>query len=111
MAIKIQISDTVKFGVKGVIRGATGVDEPIGFNLVAMRLDAEQIQQRLRAQEDQPLADFFADIVEDWSGVQDADGKMLPYSVENLRRLFRIPGIAALTFRTYLSEVGAREKN
>ena len=111
MAIKIVVSDTVRFGVKGVIRGATGADEPFGFNLTCKRLDSEEIQSRLRAQEDQPLTDFFAEIVLDWSGVQSETGQPLPYSVENLRALFRIPGTAALAFRTYLSEVGAKEKN
>jgi hypothetical protein len=111
MAIKIVVSDLVKFGVKGFIRNESGVDEPVGFNLVCKRLDAEEIQARLRAAEDLPLTDFFADIVEDWTGVRGADDKPLPYNLENLRALFRLPGLAALTFRTYLIEVGAKEKN
>jgi hypothetical protein len=43
--------------------------------------------------------------------VRGADDKPLPYNLENLRALFRLPGLAALTFRTYLIEVGAKEKN
>ena len=50
-------------------------------------------------------------MVEDWSGVKDADDKALPYSEDKLRALCRIPGIASLAFRTYLLEVGAKEKN
>jgi hypothetical protein len=111
MSIKIVISDRVKFQVKGTVKNAEGVDEQFGFSLVAKRLDAEQIQNKLKSQEDQPLADFFIDVVEDWSGVRAADDKPLAYNADNLRALFRIPGLAALTFRTYLLEVGAKEKN
>jgi hypothetical protein len=111
MAIKIVVSDTVKFQVKGTIKNEAGIDEAFGFSLVCRRLDAEQIQSKLKAQEDASLADFFADIVEDWTGVRDAADKPLAYSVDNLRALFKLPGLAALTFRTYLTEVGAKEKN
>ena len=111
MSIKIVVSDTVKFAVKGSIRNAAGVDEPFGFNLVAKRLDAEEIRARLQGQDDQPLAEFFSELVEDWSGVRGADDKPLPYNLDNLRALFKLPGLAALTFRTYLTEVGAKEKN
>jgi hypothetical protein len=111
MTIKIVISDRVKFQVKGTVKNAEGVDEQFGFSLIAKRLDAEQIQNKLKSQEDQPLADFFLDIVEDWAGVRAADDKPLAYNAENLRALFKIPGLAALTFRVYLSEVGAKEKN
>ena len=54
---------------------------------------------------------ILADVVEDWSGVRDADDKPLPYSEDALRALCRIPGVAAVAFRTYLAEVGAKEKN
>lgn len=111
MAIKLVISDTVKFQVKGVIRDGAGVDQPFGFSLICKRLDAETIQAKLRREEDSPLADFFAEIIEDWSGVKDAEDHSVPYTAENLRALFKLPGIAAITFKTYLTEVGAREKN
>lgn len=111
MAIKIVISDTLKFTVKGSIKNAAGIDEPFTFQLTTLRLDAEAIQARLQADNEASLADFFADLVEDWHGVKDADDKPMPYSHAGLKQLFRIPGIAALTFRTYLSEVGAKEKN
>ena len=111
MAIRLVISDTVKFNVKGVIRDANGSDQPFNFALTCIRLDTEAIQAKLKAEEDALLVDFFADIIEDWSGVRDAEDKPAPYNHENLRALFKVPGIAALTFRTYLIEVGAREKN
>jgi len=111
MAIKLIVSDTVKFQVKGVIRNASGTDEPFNFSLICKRLNAEEIQARFRADEETLIVEFFAGIVEDWSGVRDAEDKPAPYNVENLRALFKLPGIAALAFRTYMAECGAREKN
>jgi hypothetical protein len=104
MGIKIVISNTVRFKVKGTLKDEAGVDQPFDFSLTCMRLDSEQIQAKLRSESD-------ASVIEDWSGVKDADDKPLPYSEDNLRALCRIPGIAALAFRTYLLEVGAKEKN
>lgn len=111
MAIKISISNTVKFKVKGTIKDEAGIDQPFDFTLTCMRLDADQIQSKLRGESDASVSDFLADVVEDWAGVRDADDKQLPYSEESLRALFRIPGVAGLAFRTYLSEIGAKEKN
>lgn len=111
MAIKIVISDTIKFNVKGTIKNASGVDDAFTFGLTCKRLDAEQIQARLQTDTESSLVDFFADLVDDWHGVRGEDDKALPYSPDALRQLFKIPGIAGLTFRTYLAEVGAKEKN
>lgn len=111
MAIKIVISNTVKFKVKGSIKDEAGVDQPFDFSLTCMRLDADQIQSKLRGEGDASVTDFLTDVVEDWAGVKDADDKALPYSEDNLRALCRIPGVASLAFRTYLTEVGAKEKN
>ncbi|MCX8018549.1 MAG: hypothetical protein N2690_11715, partial [Rhodocyclaceae bacterium] len=88
-----------------------GVDQPFDFSLTCMRLDADQIQAKLRGESDASVTDFLVDVVEDWAGVKDQDDKMLPYSDANFRALCRIPGLAALIFRTYLMEVGAKEKN
>lgn len=111
MGIKIVISNTVRFKVKGTIKDEAGTDQPFDFSLTCMRLDSDQIQAKLRSESDTSVIDFLADVVEDWSGVKDADDKPLPYSEESLRALCRIPGIASLAFRTYLLEVGAKEKN
>ena len=111
MAIKIVISNTVRFKFKGTIKDEAGTDQPFDFSLTCMRLDSEQIQAKLRGESDASVTDFLVDVVEDWSGVKDADDKALPYSEDKLRALCRIPGIASLAFRTYLLEVGAKEKN
>lgn len=111
MAIKIVISDTVGFKVKGSINDAAGVAQSFDFSLTAHRLDSEQIQQKLKSKEELVYADFMADVVTGWGGVRDADDKPLDYSEANLRLLFKIRGVANLAFTTYLNEVGAKEKN
>lgn len=110
MSISILIEDTVKFPVKGTERNAQGVEVPFTFSLTCERLDADAVQAVV--QDDQrKLSDFFADITSDWDGVKDADGKKLPYTTAHLAALFKKPGLAALAFRTYLTEIGAKAKN
>lgn len=111
MAIRIIVSNTVGFNVKGSINDAAGVPQPFTFKLICARLDADQIQARLNAGNDATLIDFLADVIEDWSGVRDADDKAIPYSTDALRQLCAIPGVAAVAFRAYIAEVGAKEKN
>lgn len=111
MAIKIIVSDTVAFKVRGTINDAAGAAQPFDFKLTCVRLDTDQIEGKLKGNADASLADFMAEVVEDWSGVKDADDKPLPYSEASLRQLCKIPGVAAVAFRAYLSEVGAKEKN
>lgn len=111
MGIKIVISNTVRFKVRGTIKDEAGIDQPFDFTLQCMRLDSEQIKARLTSDSDASITDFLADVVEDWSGVRDENDKAVTYSETELRRLCRIPGVAAVAFRTYLSEVGAKEKN
>jgi hypothetical protein len=111
MAIKIVISDTVGIKVKGNINDAAGVPQPFDFNLTCARLDADQIQHKLKSESEASITDFLVDVIDGWSGVRDADEKPLPYNEENLLQLCKIPGVANLAFRTYLAEVGAKEKN
>lgn len=111
MAIKIVISDTVGFKVKGTINDEKGTAQPFDFTLICSRLDQDQIQAKLKDHGDASLTDFLVDVIESWSGVRDAADAPLPYSEANLRALCKIPGVAGLAFRTYLAEVGAKEKN
>lgn len=111
MAIKIIVSDTVGIKVKGTINDAAGVPQPFDFGLTCTRLDSDQIQAKLKEESDASLTDFLVDVVSGWSAVRDADDKPLPYSPDHLRQLCKITGVASLAFRTYLAEVGAKEKN
>jgi len=111
MAIKITVSDKVGIKVKGSIKSESGADQAFDFGLVCQRLDADQIQSRLKDETDKTLTDFMLDVIEDWSGVRGDDDKPLPYTAENYRALCKIPGIAVIAFRTYMTDVGAKEKN
>ena len=111
MAIKIIISDTVGIKVKGTINDAAGTAQPFDFSLTCRRLHADEIQDKLQSESDASIADFLATLITGWSGVRDADDKPMPYSAEAFAQLCRIPGVAGMAFRTYLSEVGAKEKN
>lgn len=111
MAISIVISDTVGFKVKGTINNAAGTPQPFDFNLTAHRLDQDEIQSRLKNDSEGSIIDFVSSVVTGWSGVKDADEKPLEFSEDNLRRLCKIPGVGLIAFRTYIAEVGAKEKN
>lgn len=107
MAIRIVVSNTLRFKVKVTIKNALGAAEPFDFDLTCKRLQAEELSNL----EGAIFADFLAGVILDWSGVQDADNNPLPYSEAALRELCKIPGLSAVAFRTYLAEVGAKEKN
>lgn len=110
MTICIEVSDTVAFRVSGHINSATGTAQPFDFKLTADRLDTDAIAA---AFEDTSVntTEFLVRVVRDWSGVRAPNGDTVPYSAEALRRLCKIPGVSAVAFKTYLAEVGAKEKN
>lgn len=110
MAIKIVLSPLVKFKVQGTIKDAAGIDQPFSFSLTCRRLDQDQIKVTLQ-DETQTIIEFLAGVIEAWEGVRDEDDKTIEYSEDALKRLALIPGVAVLAFRTYLTEVGAKEKN
>ena len=109
MAISLTLSSKVRFKVKGSINDEAGIAQPFDFSLTCIRHDADQVQAKLES--DGSIVDFLTDVVEDWSGVRDADKAVVPYSADALRALCKIPGVARLTFNAYLVEVGAKEKN
>lgn len=111
MAIKIVISDHVKFKVKGSIKDDTGYDQPFDFWLTCQRLDMDQLAARRPAGAEVVFADFMASVITDWSGVTDEQGQPLPYTEAHWRELCRIPGIARLADETYTHEIVAKLKN
>lgn len=111
MAIKIVVSNTVGFKVKGSVNDEKGMAQPFHFDLTCVRLNSEQIQEKLKSESEASIIDFMLDVVENWVGVRDADDKVLSYSQDNFRQLCLIPGVARIVFNTYLAEVGAKEKN
>lgn len=111
MAIIITVSDTVSFKVRGTINDAGGIAQPFDFKLICTRLDAETLDARVKANNEETFFDFLADVVEDWSGVRDAENKAVPYSTEALKQLCNIAGVARVAWISYLTEVGAKAKN
>ena len=111
MAITITVSDTVSFKVKGTINDAGGVSQPFDFKLTCARLDADALDARVKANNDETFVDFLDDVVEDWGGVRDAENKAIPYSSDALHQLCKIPGVARVAWIAYLTEVGAKTKN
>lgn len=106
----IEIEDTVKFKVRGAFNAADGTSKPFDFDITATRLDVDAYKAAV-SNTDATLADFLAGVVKDWSGVRDGTGKPVDYSEDALRRICKLPGLASLMFRTYGTEVGAKEKN
>ncbi len=111
MAINIVISDTVKFKVKGTINDAGGIAQPFDFSLTCTRMDSDTLDARVKANSDETFVEFLADVVEDWAGVKDAEGKNVPYSEDALKQLCKIAGVARVAWVAYLTEVGAKAKN
>ena len=111
MAIKIEISNTVGFKVRGHINNESGVAQPFDFALTCERLTSDMLESRLILGNDEKTTEFLVSVIKGWTGVKDAEDQPVPYSPEAFARLCKIPGVANVTLRTYLAEVGAKEKN
>lgn len=111
MAIKITVSNKVKFKVEGKLKGESGADEAFSFTLVCRRLDVDGLDERITQGGDAKVVDFLIDVTDDWLDVKDEAGKPVAYSEDAMRELCKIPGLAVLMFQTYLREVSAKAKN
>lgn len=111
MAIRIKVSSTVQFTVKGVINDERGIAQPFEFRLTCWRLSTDEYEAATQDADGKKLVDFMAPLVQSWAGVKDEEGKDIPYTEDALRELFKIPGIAQLAFATYAVEAGAKAKN
>lgn len=108
MAIKIVLSALVKFPVKGELNDEKGAKVPVHFTLTCERHPADKWKDIFG---DEKLSTGFAKITKDWSDVQDAEGKPVPYSADALDQLFQIPGLAQLAYVAYATESGVKAKN
>lgn len=108
MAFCIEISDTVKFTVKGSYKASDGVDKPFTFDLIASRLSADAYTDALSGA---TLGEFLAGVITGWSGLKHADGSAVEFSADALQQLLKLPGMATLVFKTYSAEIAVREKN
>lgn len=108
MSFCIEISNIVKFTIKGAYKGADGAEKPFTFDLTADRLSAEDYADAIAGSN---LGDFLTRVITGWSGLKDADGTALEFSADALERLLKLPGMATLVFKTYSAEVVVKEKN
>jgi len=107
----IEISDKVKFQVKGSII-EDDKPKPFSFSLTCKRLDVDEYKDRVSARVDEfSMADFVCEVAQDWGDVRDGTGSLVPFSDQALRSLLKVPGMAYLIFKTYGAEVGVKEKN
>lgn len=112
MAIKITISDRVTFKVAGAYTDEAGAAQAFDFHLTATRLSQDALKARTAEGTPGSILDFLLEVVQDWRGVLDGDGKPVPYSGDALRALCNnVPGAALLAFNAYFEHVGARAKN
>jgi len=97
--------------VRGTFKDDAGVDQPFDFSLTCRRLDADAWQAKIRDRGDASITEFMLEVIEDWAGVKDPDDKPLAWSDDAWRALCLLPGVAMLSYRTYLAEAGAKEEN
>ena len=109
MALRIVVSDRVRFKVSGKLRNEEGTEDPFSFEVLAKRIKTDELSNLKDA--DQSVADFLATVIDGWSGVQDASGANLAFSPEALGELLKISGMATFIFSAYIRECGPREKN
>ncbi|QTW18185.1 hypothetical protein [Comamonas kerstersii] len=109
MAIKIVLSNLVKFRVRGEINDENGNKQAVDFSLTCERHPADEWPKIFV--EGEKLSQGFAKITKDWGDVLDEKGQPVPYSAEALDQLFSIPGVAQLTYVAYATESGVKAKN
>lgn len=110
MALKLVFSNTVGIRIKGSINDPAGKPQAFDFGLTCKRLTQAEVGDVMREQ-DRPAIDFLEEVVQGWSDVKGEDGQPVAFSLEGLRAMCSMPGMALLATRTYLEEVGAKEKN
>jgi hypothetical protein len=110
MAIKIEISDKIKFKVAGTLNTETTIGEDFEFTLVGNNYDTQTLADRLSDKEETKEA-FLLKEISAWSSVKDKDGVDVPFSRGAFERLLKTVGLTDLVFHTYLSEVGVKAKN
>jgi len=111
MAFKLVVSDTVVVPVRGTILDDAGASQSFHYSLVCTRLPADDLRESLADSSD-TMANFLRQrVVTGWTGVLGGDDRPLEFSDAALSTLFRVPGMAAVAFRAYLDNVGAKGKN
>ena len=105
----LKIEDKVTFKINGNVL-ENGLKKPFSFKLTGPRLNAEEMQQ-LSKDNDQTIEDFLMKKVEDWSDVVDSEGAPIPFNKTSFHDLLNHLGVAAIIFEQYIEASGAKSKN
>lgn len=110
---RLVVSDRVTVPVKGQIADEKGMAQAFSFSLSCKRMSKADLKDRLESLTSGQLDgdDFLREVIEGWSGVQDADGKEIPYSAKALEDLLNVAGISAVAFGAYVEANSAKAKN
>lgn len=114
MAVKLAIEDVVGVKVEGKNIDKAGVEKPFKFILVCERYTSEQMKAIAQGNAEDNAFALFEKIARDWSGqklVLEDDGTPAAFSLEALRLMLTIPGLAFLCWVAYREQVGATAKN
>lgn len=122
MSLCYEIDDIVKFIVKGSFADRTGKDQPFSFTLTCERVGPDVIDEFIKTLSNGgKIIDFFlaegADPEENefrtlgWTGVKTKAGADVPFSADELHRVFGLNGVPVLIWRRYLEEIQAKAKN
>jgi hypothetical protein len=110
---KLAIADLIGVTVAGSTITEDGAEKPFKFVLVCKRLTQEQLKAELDSQ-GRTANKFFEENAQNW---RDQDLVLEPgnapaaFSVDALRLLFTINGMAAACWQAYLQQVMATRKN
>lgn len=112
MAHKLVIGNTVHVPVKFAVNDG-GVLKEFSFELICNRLLQDEVRKRTESN-DEKVDDFLRSITTGWIGqalVVEEDGSFSPFSPSTFDVMLSLPGVSAVFFRSYIKEVGVREKN
>lgn len=113
MAYKLAIADKVGVKVKGTTVDASGKDLAFEFTLVCARKSNEEMRG-VMSDKERTAQSFFEEVASDWRGqslVLGDDDKPADFSIDALRLLLDISGMAALCWHCYVQQVQATAKN
>lgn len=108
---KLIVSDTLVIPVAGVMQ-VDGKATPFSFELLCRRSTSDELKDDLKpnADDEVSLKAFMLDRLTGWRGVLDEAGKPLEYGDETVEALLNFPGLAALSFESYMKHCGAKGK-
>jgi hypothetical protein len=111
MSYRLVIANVVEVPVRFTVSDG---GKPRAFNctLLAKRIPTEDLRVAM-TDDDRTVAEFLCEQVTGWRGqtlVQDEDGQPAEFSLDALAAMFTVPGLAGVTFSSYLDVCSAKGK-